>query len=34
MNDDPTIDLLRGKLVRLKAENPEEQSKLFVDFNS
>ena len=32
MNDDPTIDLLRGKLVRLKAENPEEQSKLFVDW--
>jgi RimJ/RimL family protein N-acetyltransferase len=30
MNDDPTIDLLCGKLVRLKAENPERHSKLFV----
>jgi RimJ/RimL family protein N-acetyltransferase len=33
MNDDPGIDLLRGKLVRLKAENPDGHSKLFVDWS-
>jgi len=33
MNDDPGIDLLRGKLVRLKAENPDVQSRLFIDWS-
>ena len=28
MSDDPGIDLLRGKLVRLKAENPEGHSRV------
>lgn len=33
MNDEPTADLLRGKLVRLKAENPEGHSRLFVGWS-
>ena len=30
MNDDPTADLLRGRLVRLSASSPEDISRLFV----